>query len=99
MSQSSLRTEIEQNVKWDATRSALIVVFGCVVILIATLTAADHLTREEVIEEPDVSHQRRGTGASKSGADTLFKAATRSAEELGLVENANYDEGDGSRYV
>lgn len=92
-----IRTEIEQNIKWDATRRALTVVFGSVVILIATLTAADHLTREEA-EEVIASRKLTNSSSfnSKATNDALLRP-TKSAEELGLV--ANYDEGDGSRFV
>ena len=89
-----IRTEIEQNIKWDATRRALTVVFGCVVILIATLTAADYLTREEA--EGAASNARSSESSTKT-ANNAILPPTKSAEELGLV--ANYDDGDGSRYV
>jgi hypothetical protein len=92
---SSHRVEIEQNIKWDATRRALTVVFGCIVILIATLTAADYLTREQVEEE--VLHPtRKNSDASQIAARD---STPKSAEELGLVAVTNYDEGDGSRFV
>lgn len=89
----AFRTEIEQNIKWDATRRALTVVFGCVVILIATLTAADHLTRESAEEQA----RQKSNEASKAMQDAASQTKPKSAEEIGLV--ANYDESDGSRYV
>lgn len=74
------------------------VVFGCVVILIATLTAADYLTRE--VEEGAAQNRRGASASPKNTVEALAKVTPKSAEELGLV--ANYDEaegGDGSRYV
>ncbi|KAE8244644.1 hypothetical protein A4X13_0g6405 [Tilletia indica] len=47
ISLSDLKTEIEQNIKWDATRRSLALVFGIAAIVMTTLTLADILTRDE----------------------------------------------------
>ncbi|PWN53692.1 hypothetical protein IE53DRAFT_404513, partial [Violaceomyces palustris] len=47
ISLSDLKTEIEQNVKWDATRRSLFLVFGIAAIVAANLALADYLTRDE----------------------------------------------------
>ncbi|PWN90732.1 hypothetical protein FA10DRAFT_229405, partial [Acaromyces ingoldii] len=84
---SDLKTEIEQNIKWDATRRALTVVFGSVVILIGTLAAADYFGKSDEVEEAPGMGQR---------AEIKI---TRSAEELGLLPNYDEEKDDGSRYV
>lgn len=87
---SDLKTEIEQSIKWDATRRALTIFFGCIVILIATLAAADYLTRDDV---PGGATHSKAVQQDKEQPEVN----TKSAEELGLV--ANYDEDHASRYV
>ncbi|PWZ02019.1 hypothetical protein BCV70DRAFT_235655 [Testicularia cyperi] len=47
ISLSDLKTEIEQNVKWDATRRSLALVFGIAAIVAANLAIADYLTRDD----------------------------------------------------
>lgn len=47
ISLSDLKTEIEQNVKWDATRRSLFLVFGIAAIVAANLAIADYLTRDD----------------------------------------------------
>jgi hypothetical protein len=88
---SDLKTEIEQSIKWDATRRALTIFFGCIVIVIATLTAADYLTRD------DLDHSHAGAKANANSREEPKETKTKSAEELGLV--ANYDEEHQTRYV
>lgn len=87
---SDLKTEIEQNIKWDATRRALTIFFGCIVILIATLAAADHLTRDEV--EAHERNEKQGQAGKEQ-----HEIKSKTPEELGLV--ATYDEDHGNRYV
>lgn len=86
---SDLKTEIEQSIKWDATRRALTIFFGCIVILIATLAAADYLTKDEV----ESNDQRKGGQHGKEQPEIKSKTP----EELGLV--ATYDDEHGNRYV
>ncbi|MCO5585209.1 hypothetical protein L7F22_039141 [Adiantum nelumboides] len=87
---SDLKTEIEQSIKWDATRRALTIFFGCIVILIATLAAADYLTRDEV-----EANDRNGKAGQAGKEQPEIKSKT--PEELGLV--ATYDDEHGNRYV
>lgn len=82
------RTEIEQNIKWDATRRALALVFGCTAIIIATLSLADYLTKDK----------KSGSSSNEAERDSESKeeeCGPKTAEELGLVPLYN----DGTRAV
>lgn len=85
---SDLKTEIEQSIKWDATRRALTIFFGCIVILIATLAAADYLTRDEV-----EVHSRNGKNQAGKEQDDI---KLKTPEELGLIAR---DDEHGNRFV
>lgn len=65
---SDLKTEIEQSIKWDATRRALSLVFGIVAILVCTLALADYLSREQ-------QAQKQVTSAATSKKDAAPQAA------------------------
>lgn len=100
---SDLRTEIEQSIKWDATRRALALVFGIVAILVCTLALADYLTQPEE-EEPPRTRSRQRTAlperqtARRPPAEVVHEeyVPPTSAEEWGLLPRYDTDEG---RYV
>lgn len=105
---SDLKTEIEQSIKWDATRRALALVFGIVAILVSTLALADYFSRPEVVEtaqkikerKAGVSDAPRVPRHSKLGGeqgDGLEALPPKSAEEWGLVPR--YDSEGEVRYV
>lgn len=77
------RTEIEQSIKWDATRRALTLFFGSIVILIATLALADYLTRD--LEEG-------GAGSTDGNSNNRAAAALGAAGGAG---GASMREGSG----
>ena len=107
---SDLKTEIEQSIKWDATRRALALVFGITAILVCTLAMADYFSRQEAAASDDTAS--RGTGSGKSSpARTASRAPIpidhtlhdqpdelppKSAEEWGLLPRYESDE---ARYV
>ena len=100
---SDLGTEIEQSIKWDATRRALALVFGIVAILVCTLALADYLTKQEEEEPPRTrtrSHtprpERRRERLPEDESSTEDIVPPKSAEEWGLLPR--YDTDDG-RYV
>lgn len=68
---SDLKTEIEQSIKWDATRRALALVFGIVAIMVCTLALADYFTRPPAPSEEGVDD---GNGAHDGHVATAAKA-------------------------
>ncbi|PKI83491.1 heme o synthase [Malassezia vespertilionis] len=101
---SDLRTEIEQSIKWDATRRALALVFGIVAILVCTLALADYLSKDEKYEGEAKKHAK--LAAAENAARVTLRderapladeaSQPRSAEEWGLLPR--YDSDD-PRYV
>lgn len=105
---SDLRTEIEQSIKWDATRRALALVFGIVAILVCTLALADYMTREgDEVDDKEAADKER----TKSPRGPSLRAPLpidhtledepetmppKSAEEWGLLPRYDSDE---ARYV
>lgn len=82
----SLRVEIEQSIKWDATRRALTLFFGSIVILIATLTLADYLTRD----------LEKDSGANKGSSEGTTRASQGQAAGSGAGSGGgNYMSGPG----
>ncbi|KAI3614698.1 hypothetical protein CBS9595_003969 [Malassezia furfur] len=102
---SDLKTEIEQSIKWDATRRALALVFGIVAILVSTLALADYFSRPEVMEtaqkikerKAGVSDAPRVPRHSKAEGEVESAPPPKSAEEWGLVPR--YDSEGEVRYV
>ncbi|WFD20742.1 heme o synthase [Malassezia caprae] len=105
---SDLRTEIEQSIKWDATRRALALVFGIVAILVCTLALADYMTREsdeaEHKHDDDKEQAKSPPGPSlrvpvpidHTLEDDSSVLPPKSAEEWGLLPRYESDE---ARYV
>ncbi|WFD41569.1 heme o synthase [Malassezia psittaci] len=106
---SDLKTEIEQSIKWDATRRALALVFGIVAILVSTLALADYFSRPEVMETARKIKDRKaavsdaprvprhGKAQDDSAVDGIEGLPPKSAEEWGLVPR--YDSEGEVRYV
>ena len=102
---SDLKTEIEQSIKWDATRRALALVFGIVAILVSTLALADYFSRPEVMETAQKIKERKAgvTDAprvprhGKAEGEAESAPPPKSAEEWGLVPR--YDSEGEVRYV
>ncbi|WFD35181.1 heme o synthase [Malassezia cuniculi] len=97
---SDLRTEIEQSIKWDATRRALALVFGIVAILVCTLALADHLSQPEEEEPPRTpartrtsQPERRPVRRPSVDAESEEYVPPKSAEEWGLLPRYDTDEG------
>lgn len=105
---SDLRTEIEQSIKWDATRRALALVFGIVAILVCTLALADYMTREnEEAERKDATDKEQAKSPPGPSLrvpvpidhtleDEPPALPPKSAEEWGLLPRYESDE---ARYV
>ncbi|CCU98528.1 unnamed protein product [Malassezia sympodialis ATCC 42132] len=105
---SDLRTEIEQSIKWDATRRALALVFGIVAILVCTLSLADYMTREsdevghkdaadkEQAKSPPGPSLRVPVPIDHTLEDEPPALPPKSAEEWGLLPRYDSDE---ARYV
>uniref|UniRef100_V5EXH4 Protoheme IX farnesyltransferase, mitochondrial n=1 Tax=Kalmanozyma brasiliensis (strain GHG001) TaxID=1365824 RepID=V5EXH4_KALBG len=68
ISLSDLKTEIEQNVKWDATRRSLFLVFGIAAIVAANLAIADYLTRDDEAAKAAASSQPVNAGNPPASA-------------------------------
>ncbi|WFC97486.1 heme o synthase [Malassezia yamatoensis] len=106
---SDLKTEIEQSIKWDATRRALALVFGIVAILVSTLALADYFSRPEVMETARKIKERKaavsdaprvprhGKAQEDSAVNGMESSMPKSAEEWGLVPR--YDSEGEVRYV
>ncbi|KDN45757.1 hypothetical protein K437DRAFT_246986 [Tilletiaria anomala UBC 951] len=92
ISLSDLKTEIEQNIKWDATRRSLALVFGIAAILMTTIMLADFFTRPDAEE----SEKRKNGSMTDGSAITGETNLPKKAEELGLVPQYMQD---GSRFV
>ncbi|WFD39933.1 heme o synthase [Malassezia japonica] len=102
---SDLKTEIEQSIKWDATRRALALVFGIVAILVCTLALADYFSRPEVIEATKAKKKGASDAKAKSaqrslpvehGEADMEAPPPKSAEEWGLLPRYDSEE---ARYV
>lgn len=105
---SDLRTEIEQSIKWDATRRALALVFGIVAILVCTLALADYMTREsEEARDKEAAHKEEAKSPPEPSLrvpvpidhtleDDSSTLPPKSAEEWGLLPRYDSDE---ARYV
>jgi len=102
---SDLKTEIEQRIKWDATRRALALVFGIVAIMVCTLALADYFTRESapVDEEAQptsnapvkprvLQHARVPVDHHTLEDDNDVALPPKSAEEWGLLPRYDADE-------
>lgn len=102
---SDLKTEIEQRIKWDATRRALALVFGIVAIMVCTLALADYFTRESAPADeeaqstsptpakPRVLQQARVPVDHHTLEDDQDVALPpKSAEEWGLLPRYDADE-------
>ncbi|CAD6884848.1 unnamed protein product [Tilletia controversa] len=84
ISLSDLKTEIEQNIKWDATRRSLALVFGIAAIVMTTLTLADILTRDD--QAAILAKSKLGS-SSASSSPPMSRAedeAARAAREAGM---------------
>ncbi|TKY88318.1 hypothetical protein EX895_002670 [Sporisorium graminicola] len=68
ISLSDLKTEIEQNVKWDATRRSLFLVFGIAAIVAANLAIADYLTRDDEAARAAASKEPVNAGIPPASA-------------------------------
>lgn len=68
ISLSDLKTEIEQNVKWDATRRSLFLVFGIAAIVAANLAIADYLTRDDEAAKAAASKEPVNAGNPPASA-------------------------------
>ncbi|CBQ69523.1 related to COX10-farnesyl transferase [Sporisorium reilianum SRZ2] len=68
ISLSDLKTEIEQNVKWDATRRSLFLVFGIAAIVAANLAIADYLTRDDEAAKAAASKEPVNAGIPPASA-------------------------------
>jgi len=99
---SDLRTEIEQSIKWDATRRALALVFGIVAILVCTLALADYFERKHAADAKSAVKDAKTSGEERQGAASMplghgsAEDSPRSAEEYGLLPRYESDE---ARYV
>lgn len=76
---SDLKTEIEQNIKWDATRRALALVFGITAIVVCALALADYFTRPENLAS--------GSDATAAADDNAEASATRAQRALLPVDH------------
>ncbi|WFD31881.1 heme o synthase [Malassezia sp. CBS 17886] len=76
---SDLKTEIEQSIKWDATRRALALVVGIVAILVITLALADYLSREEKDYDAGDARRELRDGRAADGRTPVAARGARSA--------------------
>ncbi|KAJ1021142.1 hypothetical protein NDA16_003928 [Ustilago loliicola] len=81
ISLSDLKTEIEQNVKWDATRRSLFLVFGIAAIVAANLAIADYLTRDDEAAKAAASKETVNAGHPPASANAGAPASLGWATE------------------
>ena len=81
ISLSDLKTEIEQNVKWDATRRSLFLVFGIAAIVAANLAIADYLTRDDEAAKAAASKEVVNAGNPPASANAGAPASLGWATE------------------
>ncbi|KAJ1598134.1 hypothetical protein NDA14_005754 [Ustilago hordei] len=81
ISLSDLKTEIEQNVKWDATRRSLFLVFGIAAIVAANLAIADYLTRDDEAAKAAASKETINAGHPPASANAAAPASLGWATE------------------
>ncbi|KAN0064253.1 Protoheme IX farnesyltransferase, mitochondrial [Thecaphora frezii] len=81
ISLSDLKTEIEQNVKWDATRRSLFLVFGIAAIVAANLAIADYMTRDDDAAHKAAHKEPQPAGEPPASANVGAPAALGWAAE------------------
>ncbi|KAJ9475677.1 Protoheme IX farnesyltransferase, mitochondrial [Pseudozyma hubeiensis] len=85
ISLSDLKTEIEQNVKWDATRRSLFLVFGIAAIVAANLAIADYLTRDDEAAKAAASKEPVNAGIPPASASLGWATEGRILSALPIV--------------
>ena len=85
ISLSDLKTEIEQNVKWDATRRSLFLVFGIAAIVAANLAIADYLTRDDEAAKAAASKEPVNAGIPPASTSLGWATEGRILSALPIV--------------